>query len=697
MPWNGAAGSKTFGRTDGTRTGSTTWAQADAASVDIISTDHDTHDQDVADGINAALCKDGGNTATANIPMGGFTFTNIAAATARTMPARMSDVQDGKAIYYPTVGGTADVITITGASTAITAYAAGQTFQFIAAATNTSTATINVDSVGAKSITGAAAATLQAGQIASGAIVTITYDGTQFQLTNTSPVAVSVGTIMAWPTSTVPNGWLECYGQAISRTTYSALFAAISTVYGVGDGSSTFNLPDMRGRSVFGEDDMGGSSANRLTGLTDGVNGDTLGAVGGLESTTIAQANLPVANLSHSLSVSTTLTNGTNIFRGSFATQSIDQNDPESSAIGSSGVSAETVSLASGTVSGTVALGGSGTAVNNLPPTIILKWIILAVPASTLSVYTPTNGSELTLASGGIINFNSGDVLITHSANALAWTGASSGYSFDALMTITSTNASAFAVGRQGATAPVLKINAATASVATGIEITGAAAAGRVAVAAISSGTNEGLDIDAKGSGTIRIANTSTGAVTIVPATTVTGAITPTGGIAAAGGFTATPRNVHTGDNPATAAADGTNLDIVVTELYVAECFIPANCTVTGVAPFFGANTNGNVKVMLFDSAGTRVAISASTAAGAFTADDYTRVAFTGTYAAVGPATYYVGIICDDNTNDLNTHVVGNFGAGKITGLVYATEAGYATISAPATFTTGLGPIATLY
>jgi microcystin-dependent protein len=423
MPWNGAAPSKTFGRTDGTRTGSSTWQQADAASVDIISTDHDTHDQDVADGINAALCKDGGNTATANIPMGGFTFTNIAAATARTMPARMSDVQDGKATYYPTVGGTADAITITGASTAITAYAAGQTFQFIAAATNTSTATINVDSVGAKSITGAAAATLQAGQIASGAIVTITYDGTQFQLTNTSPVAVAVGTIMAWPTSTVPNGWLECYGQAISRTTYSALFAAISTVYGVGDGSTTFNLPDMRGRAIAGEDDMGGSSANRLTGLTDGVNGDTLGAVGGLESTTIGTANLPSGNLSHSLSVSTTITNGTTVFRGSFNSVNVNQTSPTGTAIGSSGAAAETLSLGSGTVSGTVALGGSGTAINNLPPTIILKWIILAIPASTLSVYTPANGSELTLASGGIINWDGGDVTITHSANTLTMDG----------------------------------------------------------------------------------------------------------------------------------------------------------------------------------------------------------------------------------------------------------------------------------
>lgn len=168
-------------------------------------------------------------------------------------------------------------------------------------------------------------------------------------------------------------------------------------------------------------------------------------------------------------------------------------------------------------------------------------------------------------------------------------------------------------------------------------------------------------------------------------------------GVASAGGFSVTPRNVHTGDNPATAAADGTNLDAVVTELYVTEVFVPCNMTVTGVAPFWGANTNGNAKVMLFNSAGTRVAISASTDVSGHTADAYTRIPFSATYAAVGPATYYVGIICDDNTHDLNTHVVGSFGAGKITGLVYATESGYASITVPTTFTTGLGPIASLY
>jgi len=182
--------------------------------------------------------------------------------------------------------------------------------------------------------------------------------------------------------------------------------------------------------------------------------------------------------------------------------------------------------------------------------------------------------------------------------------------------------------------------------------------------------------------------------------TTTTGAtaVVPVAGIGAAGGFTASPRNVHTGGVPAQISTEGTNLDIVVTELYVAELFIPCNMTITGAAVLWGTNTNGNAKICLFNSAGTRVAISASTDVSGFTGDSYgTRIAFSAAYAAKGPATYYLGVICDDNTNDINTHILGNFGAGKITGLVYATEAGYATITPPTTFTTGLGPIATLY
>jgi hypothetical protein len=185
---------------------------------------------------------------------------------------------------------------------------------------------------------------------------------------------------------------------------------------------------------------------------------------------------------------------------------------------------------------------------------------------------------------------------------------------------------------------------------------------------------------------------------TVGGAKTFSSAIVPTGGVAAAGGFSATARCIHTGGNPAMISTDGTNLSAVVTEMYVAEVFIPANCTVTGAAVFWGDATEGNAKVALFNSAGTRVALSASTDVSGFTGDSYgTRIAFSAPYAAVGPATYYVGVICDSSSNRINTHILGNFGAGKIESLVYATEAGYATITPPTTFTTGLGPIATLY
>lgn len=89
------------------------------------------------------------------------------------------------------------------------------------------------------------------------------------------------------------------------------------------------------------------------------------------------------------------------------------------------------------------------------------------------------------------------------------------GSAVTALGTITSTSATALAVGRQGATNPVLNVNAATSSVVTGLNLTGAAAAAGMAVAVTSSGTDEALTIDAKGAGTITINGTATGKVVI--------------------------------------------------------------------------------------------------------------------------------------------------------------------------------------
>lgn len=105
--------------------------------------------------------------------------------------------------------------------------------------------------------------------------------------------SVPAGAVIDFAGASAPSGWLLCYGQAVSRTTFAALFTAIGTTYGTGDGSTTFNVPDARGRVIAGQDDMGGTSADRLTGLSGGIDGDTLGAVGGSQSHTLSTTEIP--------------------------------------------------------------------------------------------------------------------------------------------------------------------------------------------------------------------------------------------------------------------------------------------------------------------------------------------------------------------------------------------------------------------
>src|SRR5260370_42412322 len=82
-------------------------------------------------------------------------------------------------------------------------------------------------------------------------------------------------------------------GRAVSRSTYSTLFGVISTTFGVGDGSTTFNVPDLRGRVVAGKDNMGGSAASRLTSTTMSPDGITLGATGGEQTHTLVTSEMP--------------------------------------------------------------------------------------------------------------------------------------------------------------------------------------------------------------------------------------------------------------------------------------------------------------------------------------------------------------------------------------------------------------------
>lgn len=74
------------------------------------------------------------------------------------------------------------------------------------------------------------------------------------------------GSIKAWPSTIVPAGWIKANGAAVSRTLYAALFGVIGTTYGVGDGSTTFNLPDFRGGFIRGLDDGRGIDTSRALG-----------------------------------------------------------------------------------------------------------------------------------------------------------------------------------------------------------------------------------------------------------------------------------------------------------------------------------------------------------------------------------------------------------------------------------------------
>lgn len=96
-----------------------------------------------------------------------------------------------------------------------------------------------------------------------------------------------------WGTTAPSSQYAFPAGQAISRTIFATLFALIGTTYGVGDGSTTFNIPDVRGRLTPSLDNMGGTAANRITSAGSGVAATVLGANGGAQNVNIAQSGLP--------------------------------------------------------------------------------------------------------------------------------------------------------------------------------------------------------------------------------------------------------------------------------------------------------------------------------------------------------------------------------------------------------------------
>lgn len=174
----------------------------------------------------------------------------------------------------------------------------GACVAFIPHATNGANPTLNVDSSGALPLRGVSGVALDAGNLIEGTpyVAVLGPDEDEWLLHGyrNDPALVPIGALAPFVGSAAPNSnFVLPYGQAISRTTYSALFTLCSTTFGVGDGSTTFNIPDLRGRTVFGQDNMGGSTAGRITNAGSGIVGTNRGATGGAETVTLARNNLP--------------------------------------------------------------------------------------------------------------------------------------------------------------------------------------------------------------------------------------------------------------------------------------------------------------------------------------------------------------------------------------------------------------------
>jgi hypothetical protein len=259
----------------------------------ISSTAFNALTADLATGLSTALTKDGQTTPTANLPMGTFKFTGLSAGSAATDSANIAQVQNSFGSFL-TVSGT-DTITAT-VSPSLTAYASGQMFAFVAANTNTGAVTINISSLGAKSITKNGNTALAAGDINANYLFVIVYDGTQFQVVGVSATTFTNLTISGVLTlsgagtqllSTGTGAWQFPNGTtgqrpgtpALGMTRYNSTLDQLETYVTAGWQQITSLLYSASYLTVAG----GGGGGAGVSGIAQGAGG---GAGGLIASTT---------------------------------------------------------------------------------------------------------------------------------------------------------------------------------------------------------------------------------------------------------------------------------------------------------------------------------------------------------------------------------------------------------------------------
>ena len=218
MSWSGGTYRKGNYGTNG-------WTGDASLGIGIEAGRHDTQDDDFANGINACLAKDGSNSATGNLNLGGTNrITNLASGVASTDAATLGQVQSGIPSYLGTTGGTSTAFTVTATPT-ITALTTGAQYVFKANAANGAAATLKIDGTAATTMQRQGTA-LAGNEFKANDFVSVVYDGTNFQITNiaTAPLYVDrtnnrVGIGTTAPADTLEVATTGFWGQYISAYT----------------------------------------------------------------------------------------------------------------------------------------------------------------------------------------------------------------------------------------------------------------------------------------------------------------------------------------------------------------------------------------------------------------------------------------------------------------------------------------------
>ena len=270
---------------------------------------------------------------------------------------------------------------------------------------------LNVDGLGAKALRSAPGVELAAGTLISGTPYVARYVNSASEwilcsFFGANPYNVPLGAGMPYFLPAAPNSSFAFpSGQPISRTTYAALFALMGTTYGAGDGATTFNLPSLGGRLLACRENMNGAGAEgRITSAGSGISGTTLGATGGAQNVVLGVGEIP----SHAHA--NVLSDPGHAHGVSDPTHSHGVNDPthshESGTLGLAGgggsgftsgvlaaggvivnAAATGISLQSSTAGISIQAAGTGASVvnaqaggggahNNMPPTMIVNYII---------------------------------------------------------------------------------------------------------------------------------------------------------------------------------------------------------------------------------------------------------------------------------------------------------------------------------